>query len=365
MTEKPEQQTRQLLKIGITMGDVNGIGPEILLKAFEDSRILNLFTPVIYGSGKAVYFYKNHLNLKHFNYKQIQEANQAVPGKINFIECSPGFERVKIGFPAVESGMAAFQALEKATLELKEGKIAALVTLPINKKTIQHEQFSFPGHTEYLASTLGVKENLMMMVYENLRVAVVTGHIPVSEISKNLSVNKIYSKIKLMNDSLRMDFSIEKPKIAVLGLNPHAGDSGLLGTEEQDIIAKAIEKAQDEKMLVWGSFPADGFFAQAQWQNFDGVLAMYHDQGLIPFKTIARGYGVNFTAGMPFVRTSPDHGTAFDISGKNIAKTDSFFEALYLAIDIAKRKTENTALIANKLHAIIPKEALQEDEVIN
>ncbi len=345
------------------MGDVNGIGPELLLKTFEDNKMSNFFTPVVYGSGKAFYFYKNQLNYPKFNYKQINDITQIVPNKLNFVECSPGFEKVVIGQPSVDSGKAAFLALQKAVSHLKEGKIHALITLPINKKTIQNENFNFPGHTEYLASEFEMKENLMLMVHDSLRVAVVTGHIPISKVSQSISIDGIYNKIKILNECLKMDFGITKPKIAVLGLNPHSGDNGLIGEEDLKIIVPSVKKAYDEGILAWGPFPADGFFAHASYLKYDAVLAMYHDQGLIPFKTLANGKGVNYTAGMSIIRTSPDHGTAYDIAGKNIADAESFHEAIYLAIDCLRKRVDNIENLSNKLKAHIPSDTLQEEEI--
>jgi 4-hydroxythreonine-4-phosphate dehydrogenase len=244
--------------------------------------------------------------------------------------------------------------------DLQDRKIDALVTLPIDKATIQSPEFTFAGHTEYLAQRFGVTDNLMFMVLDTLRVAVVTGHIPVRDVAKSLTTEKIINKLKLLNHSLKMDFSLEKPKIAVLGLNPHAGDNGLIGSEDQSIIVPALESARKSNILAMGPYPADGFFAMGQYQKFDAVLAMYHDQGLIPFKTLAQGQGVNFTAGMPVVRTSPDHGTAYDITGKNIADDVSFREALYLALDVWRRRTENEALHANSLKNLKLNKALPE-----
>lgn len=358
--------TNPKIKVGITMGDVNGIGPELILKTFEDSSITNLFTPVIFGSGKALYFFKQQLGYSKFNYKGIQDASQVQEGKINFIECSHKLEKVKIGIPTEESGEAAYLALKKATQQLLEEKIDVLVTLPIHKKNIQNSEFQFPGHTEYFAHLFGQEQYLMFMIFEELplRVAVVTGHIPISKISQSLTVEKIYEKIQIMDLSLRIDFSIERPKIAVLGLNPHAGDEGLIGNEEQNLIIPAIQKAMDNQIIAMGPYSADGFFAKGMWKKFDGVLAMYHDQGLIPFKALSYGEGVNFTTGLPIIRTSPDHGPAFDIAGKNIADPTSFRNAIYLAIDVFKRRTENIHLIENKLHTVVPSEAQVDDEKI-
>jgi len=358
--------TNPKIKVGITMGDVNGIGPELILKTFEDTNITQLFTPVIFGSGKALYFFKQQLGYSKFNYKGIQDVSQAQENKVNFIECSHKLEKVKIGLPTEESGEAAYLALKKATQQLLEEKIDVLVTLPIHKKNIQNPEFQFPGHTEYFASLFNQEQYLMLMVHEELplRVAVVTSHIPIQKVSQSLSIEKIYKKIQIMNLSLKIDFSIERPKIAVLGLNPHAGDDGLLGMEEIQIIKPAIEKANSDGIIAMGPYSADGFFAKGLWRKFDGVLAMYHDQGLIPIKTLSQGDSVNFTTGLPIIRTSPDHGPAFDIAGKNIADNTSFKNAIYLAIDVFRRRSENIHLIENQLQTIVPKETQLDDEKI-
>ncbi len=358
--------TNPKIKVGITMGDVNGIGPELILKTFEDLAITNLFTPVIFGSGKALYFFKQQLGYSKFNYKGIQDATQIQDGRINFIECSHKLEKVKIGIPTEESGEAAYLALKKAAQQLLEEKIDVLVTLPINKKNIQNSEFQFPGHTEYFANLFDQEQYLMFMVHEDLplRVAVATGHIPISKVSQSLSIDKIYEKIQIMDLSLKIDFSIERPKIAILGLNPHASDDGLIGNEEQNIILPAIQKALDNQIIVMGPYSADGFFAKGMWKKFDGILAMYHDQGLIPFKTLSQGDGVNFTTGLPIIRTSPDHGPAFDIAGKNIADPTSFKNAIYLAIDVFRKRLENIHLIENKLQTVAPKETQLDDEKI-
>jgi len=354
------------IKVGITMGDVNGIGPELILKTFEDPSITNLFTPVIFGSGKALYFFKQQLGYSKFNYKKIQDASEAQEGKVNFIECAHKLDKVKTGVPTEESGQAAYFALKKACQQLRENKMDVLVTLPIDKKNIQNPEFQFPGHTEYLASFFNQEQYLMLMVHEELalRVAVVTSHIPLSKVSESLTIDKIYEKISIMDLSLKIDFSIERPKIAVLGLNPHAGDNGLLGTEEIDMIQPAIQKANQNQILAIGPYSADGFFAKGLWKKFDGILAMYHDQGLIPIKTLSQGDSVNFTTGLPIIRTSPDHGPAFDIAGKNIADPTSFKNAIYLAMDIFRRRTENIHLLENKLQTVAPKETQVDDEKI-
>lgn len=327
--------------IGITIGDVNGIGPEVIIKALADARMLKLCTPVIYGTTKVLAYYKKLLQIDEFNYSQIKGHENIFYKKINVINCWEDVVEIKTGTVTPEAGKCAFLALERACDDLKNGHLDALVTGPINKHNIQNENFSFAGHTEYLTNYFGAKDSLMFLVSEDLRVGVVTGHIPLQEVSKQATTDLIIKKIKLMASSLKNDFGILKPKIAVLGLNPHAGEEGLLGTEETNIIKPALEKCKNEGILVFGPFPADGFFGTAQYKKVDGVLAMYHDQGLIPFKTLAFDSGINYTAGLPIVRTSPDHGTAYNIAGKNQASEKSMREAIFLACDIAQAR--NTA----------------------
>src|SRR5690606_7345874 len=294
--------------IGITVGDVNGIEPEIIIKALNDNRILKLFTTVIYGSTKVLAYYKKAFKADDFNYSQVKSPDQIHHKKVNVVNCWEELVEINIGTVTKEAGTSAFQALEKACSDLKSGFIDALVTAPINKHNIQSESFKFPGHTEYLTEYFGQKESLMFLVSENLRVGVVTGHIPLQEVAAALSPSLIEQKLKLMQASLKLDFGIQKPKIAVLGLNPHAGEEGLLGKEENEIIKPAINACKEKGMLVYGPYAADGFFGTSQYKKVDGVLAMYHDQGLIPFKTLAFDSGINFTAGLPIIRTSPDHG---------------------------------------------------------
>ncbi len=325
--------------IGISLGDYNGIGPEVIIKALQNNLILKLCTPIIYGSNKVLNFYKNQIDLKEWQTTIIQKAEMANPKAINVINCFQDQQlEVEPGKITAEAGKAAFECLSKATADLKEGKINALVTAPINKKNIQNNDFQFPGHTEYLADAFGVKDNLMFLVSDILRVGVVTGHVPIEKVKELITKKAISSKINLMLASLKQDFGIQKPKIAVLGLNPHAGEDGLLGTEEKDIIAPLTNEYREKKELVFGPFPADGFFGNLQYKNFDAVLAMYHDQGLIPFKSIAFEAGVNFTAGMQAIRTSPDHGTAYDIAGKNMADQNSMLHAIFTAIEVYKNR---------------------------
>ena len=324
-------QAIKKIKIGITHGDINGISYEIILKAFRDSRMLEFFTPVIYGSPKVAAYYKKVLKLSTVNLNHIKDATQADPDTVNIINCVSNKIRVEIGKATEMAGEAAVDALKAAVADLKQGKIDCLVTAPINKKTVQSEEFNFKGHTWYLANEFGAEDVLMLMVHDDLRVAVATDHIAIKDVAGALSVDLIVSKLKLIDKSLKNDFAKDRPLIAVLGLNPHAGDDGLIGDEEEKIIIPAIEKAKEEGLMVMGPYAADGFFASENYKNFDAILAMYHDQGLIPFKTLSLGKGVNYTAGLPIVRTSPDHGTAYNIAGLNKADADSFVNAMFLA----------------------------------
>lgn len=324
--------------IGITVGDINGIGPEVIIKTFADSRMLRICTPVIYGSTKVLAYYKKALQIEEFNYSQAKAPDQFHSKRINVVNCWGDMVEINTGTVTSEAGSSAFAALEKACQDLKSGHLDGIVTAPINKHNIQNDNFRFAGHTEYLTQYFESKESLMFLVSEGLRVGVVTGHIPLQDVSKTITTDLIISKIKLMHASLKNDFGLQKPKIAVLGLNPHAGEEGLLGQEESTIIKPAIEACKNKGMLVFGPYPADGFFGTSQYKKADGVLAMYHDQGLIPFKTLAFDSGINFTAGLSVVRTSPDHGTAYDIAGKNIASENSMREAVYLACDVLKNR---------------------------
>ncbi len=345
--QKKERPARFRPKIGISMGDYNGIGIEVILKTLTDSRVLELCVPVIFGAARAFSHYKKLLNID-FTFQQhfIDDENVASSihnQKINIVNCSSAKIEVEAGKVMAEAGASALAALEGATKAMQEGWIDALVTAPINKDNIQSETFNFPGHTEYLTEKFSIdktKDSLMFLVHENLRVGVVTGHIPLHKIPSAVTAEKITSKLNLMLHSLKQDFGIAKPKIAILGLNPHAGENGLLGSEEKDIILPVIERFRQKEHLVYGAFPADGFFGAKEYEKFDGILAMYHDQGLIPFKTLAFNEGINFTAGLPVIRTSPDHGTAYGIAGKNIADESSFRNALFLAIDTVRSRID-------------------------
>jgi 4-hydroxythreonine-4-phosphate dehydrogenase len=342
-------ENNNLIKVGISVGDINGIGPEIILKTFSESMMMKVCIPVIYGSSKLFSFYRKTLNLNDNQFNIIKSASQAgnkIPNLINVWEEEA---RIETGQQTETGGQYAFKSLEKAVSDLKNSEIDALVTAPINKKNIQNDKFNFAGHTEFLADQAGKKDYLMLLCNNDLRVGTVTGHIPVSDVSMQLSQEKIIAKARVMLNSLLQDFRIRKPKIAVLGLNPHNGDNGLMGSEEQNIIIPAIEKLKAEGHIVMGPFAADGFFGSGSFTKFDGILSMYHDQGLVPFKTIAFGGGVNFTAGLPFVRTSPDHGVGYDIAGLNKASEQSFREAIYAAVDIVKCREEFLELSENPL----------------
>ncbi|QBR12212.1 4-hydroxythreonine-4-phosphate dehydrogenase PdxA [Sphingobacterium sp. CZ-2] len=337
------------LKIGISIGDINGIGLEVIIKSLMDPRILDFFTPIVYGNTKVASFHRKAIGVNDFSFNVINAASDANPKRPNMINCWQEDVKISLGEQNEIGGKYAFISLQKAAEDLKAGVIDALVTAPINKHNIQQEGFNFPGHTEYLQDFFGAKDVLMFMVSEDLRVGVVTGHIPVKEVSEAITEESILHKLRMMNTSLKVDFWIQKPKIAVLGLNPHAGDDGLIGTEDQDIVAPAIKKAFDEGIFCFGPYPADGFFAADAYTKFDAVLAMYHDQGLIPFKHIASRNGINFTAGLPVVRTSPDHGTGYDIAGKNQASHTSFLSAIFEAVHIVNRRREQAVLAENPL----------------
>lgn len=336
------------VKVGITTGDINGIGIEVIIKALSDNRMMDTIIPVIYGSSKVITAHKKALNVE-FNFNRIDSADKAVKKKINLINCWDEEVKVELGERSKDGGKYALKSLESAVKDLASNKLDVIVTAPIDKKAIQSEDFDFPGHTEYLAKMSNVEDALMLMVSEDLRVGVVTGHIPLEEVSKTITKEKIVDKIDQINASLLKDFGIPNGKIAVLGLNPHAGEKGLLGDEEDKIIIPAIKEASKNGVQVYGPYPADGFFGSATYKKFDAILAMYHDQGLIPFKAMTFGFGVNYTAGLPIVRTSPDHGTAFEIAGKNLANEGSFRHAIYLAVDVFVKRQDYKEISANPL----------------
>ncbi|NNF36080.1 MAG: 4-hydroxythreonine-4-phosphate dehydrogenase PdxA [Saprospiraceae bacterium] len=321
------------IKIGITLGDVNGIGPEIIIKSLNKKEVLNHFTPIIYGSSKVIAYHKNIVTDPSFNFSSISGPEKAFTGRVNVINCWDENVNITLGKATEDGGKFALLSLEKATFDLKSGNIDAMVTAPINKQAMKMAGFEHIGHTEYITDQLGGK-SLMMMVSDIMRVALVSNHLPLKEAAQAMTRETLESKLNIFHKSLQRDFGIEKPVIAVLGLNPHAGDEGTIGTEEQEIIRPVIIEAKKSGMLIMGPYPADGFFGSSKFSKVDGILAMYHDQGLIPFKALSFGRGINFTAGLSGIRTSPDHGTAFDIVGKNEADPGSFREALYAAKEI-------------------------------
>lgn len=334
--------------IGITLGDINGIGPEVVIKCLLDNRISDYCTPVVYGSPKVISYWKKAIGHPDFNLHIIKSIDQVHHKKSNILVCWEEDVEIKPGEVTDAGGKYAFKSLEAATKDLKDGKIHALVTAPLNKHNIK-DAGKFSGHTEYLAQQDGNPDHVMMLISDDLKVGLVTGHVPLKDVAAKISVEAIMRKLKTMQKSLQKDFSIAKPRIAVLGLNPHAGDNGLLGNEDKDIIAVACKQAQDSGLLAYGPYPADGFFGARQYQKFDAVLAMYHDQGLIPFKFMGFENGVNFTAGLSFIRTSPDHGTAYDIAGKTKADESSFRNAFYFALDLLRTRNENFKLNENPL----------------
>jgi len=336
--------------IGITHGDINGIGYEVILKTLLENHVFEFCIPVIYGSPKVASYYRKTLNLENLALTTINNVSEAVSRKVYIINCSNDEIKVELGRSTEMAGEASFAALEAATRDLAAGKLDAIVTAPINKSNIQSVQFSFPGHTEYLEQTFINKgKALMLLVSDVTRVAVVTGHIPISKVPAAITQELIIEKLRVLNQSLKEDFGIIRPRIAVLGLNPHSGDSGLIGTEEQEVIIPALKKCADRGIVCVGPLSADGLFGSGAFRNYDAVLAMYHDQGLAPFKTLAMEEGVNFTAGLPVIRTSPAHGTAYEIAGQNIASEASFRHALFLAYDIHKNRQNYQEALANPL----------------
>lgn len=334
--------------VGISHGDYNGIGYETIIKTFQNPQMFDFCTPIIYGSSKIANFYKNTIPEINYSFNLIRSANQAVENKLNIINIFHEEVKIEMGQSTNQAGQLSFDALEAATQDLGYG-IDVLVTAPINKDNIQSEDFKFPGHTEYLADKFGKNKELMILVGEKLKIAVTTGHIPLKDISSAITKELILKKLAIFEESLKVDFGIRKAKIAVLGLNPHAGDNGLLGSEEKEVIIPAIEEAKEKGILAFGPFPSDGFFGSDDFTKFDGILAMYHDQGLIPFKTLAFDEGVNFTAGISVIRTSPDHGTGYNIAGKNLASPMSMRSAILMAVEVYKRRNEWTEITANPL----------------
>ncbi len=328
--------------VGITHGDTNGIGYEVILKMLEDTRIADLCTIVVYGSAKAAAFYRKAMELPAVQLNRVDSASDARSGVFNIVNVVGEDLKIEPGLASEAAGAAALAALDAAVADLKEGNIDVLVTAPINKHSIQSETFNFPGHTEYLEAAFSTEEDpakaLMVMCARELRVALVTTHLPLAEVPAAITKDTIVEKLELFDRSLRRDFGVQSPRIGVLSLNPHAGEEGLLGTEEQEVIAPALAEAREKRILAFGPYASDGFFGSGNYTAFDGILAMYHDQGLAPFKTLAMDGGVNFTAGLPYVRTSPDHGTGYDIAGKGQAAPDSLRCAVYAALDIYRNR---------------------------
>ncbi|MDZ7743339.1 MAG: 4-hydroxythreonine-4-phosphate dehydrogenase PdxA [Bacteroidota bacterium] len=341
----------QLARVGITHGDINGIAYEIIMKALEDKRMLEILTPVVFGLSKAASYHRKTIRQSDFNFNIIRSLNQASPRKPNLIDIYKREVKIELGKSTQIAGEMSLSSLEAATEALVKNEIDVLVTAPINKSNIQSNNFDFPGHTEYLASKFNVQDYLMMMVCDSIRIGAITGHVPLKEVPALISGELIRQKVNIMHDSLLRDFSIQKPRIAVLSLNPHAGDNGLLGSEEKEVIIPAINESFEKGILVYGPYSADGFFGSLAYKNFDGVLGMYHDQTMLPFKLLGFDNGVNFTAGLPYVRTSPAHGTAYNIAGKDQASPDSFRSAMYLAIDIYNNRLEYDQLTNDPLKA--------------
>jgi len=346
--------SRKLI-VGITQGDGNGIGYEVIIKALADERLLDFCTPVIYGSSKIFGFYKKQIhNIENINTNVVTSAKDVHPKRVNIVNCLPENVFVEPGQPTPESAKSAMISLEKAVADIKDGYIDVLVTAPINKRAMVGEGFGYTGHTEYLEKEFGVDEVAMIMVCDRLKVGVLTGHISLKDVPEAVTSEKILGKLRLMKASLQRDFGIDAPKIAVLGLNPHCGDGGLLGDEEQQVILPAIKAANEEGIMAFGPYSSDGFFGLDNASKFDAVLAMYHDQGLTPFKALAFEDGVNYTAGLPIVRTSPDHGTAYEMAGRDLADPRSMKAAIYAAIDIFRRRKEYDALMAGRMTVRMP-----------
>lgn len=339
-------EERSKIRVGITHGDMNGVGYEVILKAFSDPTMFELCMPIVYGSPKVAAYHRKALNLQT-NFSIINSAEEAQDDKLNILSCTDDELKVELGKPTEEAGKAALDALEKALSDYRDGLIDVLVTAPINKHTIQSESFHFPGHTEYIEERVGGGNKALMILLKNdFRVALVTGHIPVKDIAGTLTKELLMEKMQIFHRSLKNDFNIGCPRIAVFSLNPHAGDNGLIGDEEAEIIIPAMQEMQAKGIQCFGPYPADGFMGSGNFVHFDGILAMYHDQGLAPFKALAMDEGVNYTAGLPIVRTSPAHGTAYDITGQGVASEDSFRQAIYTALDVYRNR-----VIEKEIHA--------------
>jgi 4-hydroxythreonine-4-phosphate dehydrogenase len=356
------------ITIGISCGDINGIGMEVILKAVALKKAAPRQRIVLYGSSKVAAYHKNIITQENIQFHNIEQVEEALPDRMNVINCWPDNVNITLGKPTELGGKCAAQALERAVQDLKAGHLDALVTAPIHKKAMQMANFPFVGHTEYIANAFKAKESLMLMVSDNLRVGLVTNHLPLREVAAAVTKERVLRKILIMAETLRIDFNIQRPTVAVLGLNPHAGDEGAIGDEDDKIVRLAIEEAKAKGVLTFGPFPADGFFGSGQYHKYDGILAMYHDQGLVPFKALSFGAGVNYTAGLASVRTSPDHGTAYDIAGKGEADERSFVKALFLAADIVRNRAEYLDMHANSLERRKQKSLISEtgeDEVLD
>jgi len=328
------------MRIGITAGDINGISLEVVIKTLSDKRICDHCTPIIYAHSKILDYHKKIVENSNFNFQTIKNAKDAQSGKVNVVNCMNENAKITPGEPTRESGECAQKSLESALYDYNNGALDAIVTAPINKKAMQLAKFKYPGHTEFFTDQYDVSNSMMFLVSEDLKVGLVTNHLPIRDVAANVTKERIQQKLHVMFNALREDFGIVKPKIAILGLNPHAGDGGAIGEEDQDMIRPIVESEKKKGSFVMGPYPADGFFGNGMYRKFDAVLAMYHDQGLIPFKSLSFGSGVNFTAGLPLVRTSPDHGTGYDIVGKNVADPASFRRAMFEAIDIVNNRKE-------------------------
>jgi len=340
----------QPLRIGISCGDLNGIGIEVVLKCFEDTRMLADVTPVLYASSQVVSFHRKALKLEEVQFHGVKDAREAIPKKLNLVNVWDDDVELELGKRSSTLSTYAIKSLEAAAQDLASGKVDVLITAPIDKNSMQQAGFAFPGHTEFLQQMAGAdSEVLMILVTEGLRVGTVTGHIPLKDVAEAITTDRIVAKAKLLHQSLLRDFGVQEPRIAILGLNPHAGDGGTLGSEDKERILPAVRKLMDEGIAAMGPYPADGFFGNGSYKHFDGVLAMYHDQGLVPFKALSFGHGVNFTAGLPIVRTSPDHGTGMDIAGQGIADEGSFRAAVWLAMDVIKNREHYRTITANPL----------------
>jgi len=339
--------------VGITQGDINGIGYEVIIKTIADTRINEICIPVVYGSPKVAAYHRKHISIENFSFNPAKSTEEINPKRSNLINVMDDNVRVDAGKSTPLGGAGAVAALDVATQDLMDGKIDVLVTAPINKQNVQSDEFSFPGHTEYLEKRFDGK-SLMIMISDVLKIGVVTTHVPIKDLPFLISKELILNKLRTLNDSLVVDFAIRGPRIAVLGLNPHAGDSGLIGIEENEVIIPAIQAANEEGIMAFGPYPADGFFGSDSFRKFDAVLAMYHDQGLIPFKVTSFSSGVNYTAGLPIIRTSPAHGTAYNLVGQDIASPDSFRSAIYAAIDIYRNRTQHKEISKNPLEHVDP-----------